>query len=116
MELRIMWETHTHCPAYTHYANDGASRIGRFYATETLIHRKEGTETVAAAFQDHFQVIVRMAFDTPCLVCRARVWRMNITLLEETAFRKAIKEQWRKWQTFTILPEQNHVVGHIRQT
>jgi len=79
-------------------ANDGASRIDRFYATETLIHRKEGTETVAAAFPDHFAVIVLMAFDTPLIMCRASVWRMNIILLEEPDFREAIKDQWGKWQ------------------
>jgi len=93
MGLRNMWETHTHCPAYTHYTNDGAARIDRFYATETLIYRKQGAETVAAAFPDHFAVIVLMTFDTPRMMCRARVWRMNITLLEEIAFREAIKEQ-----------------------
>jgi hypothetical protein len=35
-----------------------------------------------------------MAFDTLRRKWRARVWRMNITLLEETAFREALKEQW----------------------
>jgi exonuclease III len=37
MGLRDTWETHASCPAYTHYTNDGASRIDRIYATEPLI-------------------------------------------------------------------------------
>ena len=100
MGLRDMWETHNPCPAYTHYTNDGASRTDRIYATKTLIQRKKGAETVAAAFSDHFAVTVRITFDTPRMMCKARVWRMNTTLLEETAFRETIKEQWGKWQRY----------------
>jgi exonuclease III len=47
--LSDMWQTHNSCPAYTHYTNNGASRIDRTYATKCLLDRKKGTETVAAA-------------------------------------------------------------------
>jgi len=29
-----------------------------------------------------------------------RVWRMHITLLEESTFQETIKEQWKKWQKY----------------
>lgn len=72
----------------------GLTRI----ATNNIICRKQGAETVAAAFTDHFAVTVRMAMDAPRMTCKARTWRMNITLLDDTAFRDALKEQWGRWR------------------
>ena len=95
-----MWQTHTSCPVYTHYINNGASRFDRIYATKSLLDRKKGAETVAAAFSDHLAVIVHITFDTPRMLYKARMWRMNITLFEEPEFRGVIKEQWGKWQRF----------------
>jgi hypothetical protein len=34
-----------------------------------------------------------MALDGPRMLQRAKMWRMNITLLEEPAFREILKEQ-----------------------
>ena len=83
MGLRDMWGRHNHCPAYTYYNNDGALRIARIFATKTLIQRKQGAEKFAAAFSDHFAVIVRITFDTRRRMSKASVRRMNIALLEE---------------------------------
>jgi hypothetical protein len=109
----VTWETRVPCPANTDYANDGASRIDRIYATEPVIQRKQGAETVAAASSDHFVVIVRMAFDTPSRMCRARVWRINITLLEETISRIHQGTMGKVEEICTQLPEQTHIVVHI---
>ena len=94
--LRDVWETNPHIPAYTHYTNDGASRTDRIYITAPLKRRKQRAETVAAAFNDHFAVIVRTALEGTRMIRRARVWRMNITRLEESSFRGIIKEKWGK--------------------
>jgi len=91
-----VWETNPHIPAYTHYTNDGASRTDRIYITAPLKRRKQRAETVAAAFNDHFAVIVRTALEGTRMIRRARVWRMNITRLEESSFRGIIKEKWGK--------------------
>ena len=49
--------TRTHHPTHiTPY--DGASRINRIYITDPLKRRKQGAETVAAAFYDHFVLYV----------------------------------------------------------
>jgi hypothetical protein len=89
---------HPHIPAYTHYTNVGASRIDRIYITNPLQRRKQGLETVAVAFSDHFSVIIRMTVGGISMLQKARVWRINTTLLEEPSFREIIKEQWGKWQ------------------
>ena len=63
----------------------------RIYFTDPLQRRKQGVETVAAAFSDHFAGIIRMALDGISKLQKARVWRMNTSLLEESSFRE-IKE------------------------
>jgi hypothetical protein len=100
MSLRDVWKTHPHTPAYTNYTNVGASRIDRIYVyiTDPLQCRKQGAGTVAAAFSDHFAVIIRMALNGTRMVRKARLWRMNTTLLEESFFWEILKEQWGKWQ------------------
>jgi hypothetical protein len=73
MGLRDVWETHQQAPRYTHYTNEGASRIDRIYITDTLQHRKQGAETVAAAFSDNFAVTVLMALRGTSTLRRARI-------------------------------------------
>jgi len=46
---------------YTHYTPTGASRIDRIYVTTKIMFKKEGVETVAAAFTDHLTVVLRIA-------------------------------------------------------
>ena len=76
-----------HIPAYTHYTNVGASRIDRIYITNPLQSRKKGVETVAVAFSDHLVVITRMELNGINMLHKAKVWRMNTVLLEESSFR-----------------------------
>ena len=68
-------------------------------------------ETVAAVFSDLFAVLIRMELDGIKIPHKARVWRMNTTLLEVSSFREIIKEQWEVAEKYTKLPEQSHVVG-----
>jgi len=35
---------------YTHYTNDGATRLSKIYVTDSLQNRKQGAETIATAF------------------------------------------------------------------
>ena len=72
--------------------------ISPIYITNPLQSRKKGAETVAAAFSDHLAVKIRMELDGINMTHKAKVWRMNTTLLEESSFREIIKEQWGKWQ------------------
>jgi len=100
IRLYDVWEKHSHTTAYTHYTNFRASRIDRIYITEPLINQKQGVGTVAAAFSDHFAVLRRLKLDGTRLMHKDRVWRVNITLLEESTFQETIKEQWKKWQKY----------------
>jgi endonuclease/exonuclease/phosphatase family metal-dependent hydrolase len=94
MGFRDVWEPRPHIPAYTHYSNVGASRIDRIYIADPLLRHKQGVATVAAAFSDHFAVILRMTLDGTRMLQKARMWRMNTTLLEESSFLEIINEQW----------------------
>jgi hypothetical protein len=76
------------------------SRIDRIYISDTIQHRKQGAGTVAAAFIDHFAVIVHMVLEGTSMLRRVRLWRMNITVLEESSFREIIKGQCGKWQRY----------------
>ena len=100
IRLYDVWEKHSHTTAYTHYKNFRASSIDRIYITEPLINQKQGVGTVAAAFSDHFAVLRRLKLDGTRLMHKDRVWRVNITLLEESTFQETIKEQWKKWQKY----------------
>jgi len=100
IRLYDVCEKHPHTTAYTHYTNFGASRIDRIYITEALINQKQAVETVAAAFSDHFAVTLRLKLDGTRMMQKDRVWRKNITLLEESTFQETIKEQWKKWQKY----------------
>ena len=81
MGLCDIWTTHPHIHAYTHYTNVGASRFDRIYITNPLLSRKKEAETVPAAFSDHLAVVIRMELDVINMIHKAKVWRMNTTLL-----------------------------------
>ena len=55
------WNTSMSRRMYTHYTPTGASRIDRIYVTTKIMFKKEGVETVAAAFTDHLTVVLRIA-------------------------------------------------------
>jgi len=58
LNLIDVWEATPTRTAYTHYTATGASRIERIYVTHDLRRGQQGAETVAAAFTDHFAVIL----------------------------------------------------------
>jgi hypothetical protein len=63
-----------------------------------------------------------MALDGTRVLQRAKMWRMKITLLKESAFREILKEQWGKWQRYTryypnkVIWWDTNVNRKIRQT
>jgi len=60
--------------AYTHYTATGASKVDRIYVTNDLRRRQQGAETVAAAFADHFEVILLLTLDVPCFPRGKEYW------------------------------------------
>jgi hypothetical protein len=109
--LYDVWTTHT---------NNGAPRIDRIHVTENL--RKQGTETLAAAFTDNLALLVRLAFDTPRVMVYRGHWRMNSTLLDDAPFPATFKDQWGRWQRIArhypmrVLWWERYVKVKIRQT
>jgi endonuclease/exonuclease/phosphatase family metal-dependent hydrolase len=61
--LRDAWQPSPERRVYTHYTVHGASKLDRFYLTKDLLARKRGIETVAAAFTDHFAVVLRLSME-----------------------------------------------------
>jgi len=59
LALHDAWEQTSQKPQYTHYTNNGATRIDRIYITVPLKERKQGVETIIASFSDHLAVVVR---------------------------------------------------------
>jgi hypothetical protein len=62
---------------------------------------KQGAETLAAAFTDHFVVILRLALHTSCTPHGKGYWWMNTSYLGEPTLQQTIKENWAKWQEHT---------------
>jgi exonuclease III len=92
------WETTKTRGGYTHYTAKSASRIDRIYAT-TVMKRKTGIETLAAAFTDHNAVIIRIAIDTPLPTRGRGYWKMNTQLLQGRTFCEKLQNEWEKWET-----------------
>ena len=103
LDLTDVWESNP--TAYTHYTATGASRIDWIYVTHDLRRRQQGAETVAAAFTDHFAVILRLTMDVPCFPRKKGYWRMNVSFLSDPSFLQTKKENWEKWRAHMKYPE-----------
>ena len=93
------WNAHTAKTTYTHYTPKGASRLDRMYIGNNMKSKKIGIETVAAAFNYHFAVVLRIAIDAPIVSRGKGYWRMNTSLSKDATFKHVIQTHWKKWQT-----------------
>jgi hypothetical protein len=84
---------------YTHYTTRGASSIDRIYITQDLRQYKKHTETVAAAFTDHLDVLLYMAFPIPTIIKGPGYWKLNSFLLTTEGIIDAFIAEWSKWKT-----------------
>jgi len=85
-------------PQFTHYTNAGATRIDRIYLTNALRQHKQGVDNVIVPFTDHLAVTVRLNYPCRMLLPKRRLWRMNISLLDDTAFLDGLMTLWSKWK------------------
>jgi exonuclease III len=99
--LRLIdaWTPTTTREGYTHYTQQGASRIDRIYTTTTTMSRKTGIITQIAAFTDHHAVILRLALDHPLQIRGRGLWKMNLSLLQDKNFADVLKTKWNVWKT-----------------
>jgi endonuclease/exonuclease/phosphatase family metal-dependent hydrolase len=79
--LRDAWQPSPERRVYTHYTVHGASRLDRFYLTKDLLARKKSIETVAAAFTDHFTMVLRLSMDEHIAQWGQGTWKLNCKLL-----------------------------------
>jgi len=99
LNLIDVWEATPTRTAHTHYITTGASGIDRIYVTRDLRRRQQVAETVAAAFTDHFAVILRLTVDVACSLRAKGYWQMNVSFLSDPSFLQTRKENWEKWRT-----------------
>jgi len=83
--------------AYTQYTPTGATRIDRIYISEDLSCKKQGAETIAAAFTDHLAVLIRIKLATPMLLREKGRWCINTSLLKDTSFQRKCRNSCREW-------------------
>jgi len=84
---------------YTNYTSTGASKMDRVYVADSLRMRKQGVETVPAAFTDHFAVTVQLSLETQSTRHGRGYWRMNTSMLHEQGFLSKLREEWEGWKT-----------------
>ena len=83
---------------YTHYTNNGATKIVRIYITARLQQRKTGTATLIAPFSDHLSVMLRLTYHQQTYSIKHRGWRMNISLMEDKTFRDSLTLNANYWR------------------
>jgi hypothetical protein len=66
-----VWEANPTREVYTHYPEQGATRIDPISVTRNPNGRKRGVETVGTAITDHLAVVLRMGWEGP-VICRSR--------------------------------------------
>lgn len=69
---------------YTQYSVFEATRIGRIYATQDLLARKLGVETIVAPFSDHRALCLRIvAIDLPNMRMGRGLWKIDSAVITE---------------------------------
>jgi len=93
-EVRNVWQANSDRRVHTHYTAHGATRLDGFYPSTDLLVRKKGNETDAAAFTDHFAVVLRLSLDAP-IVRRGRgTWKLNKYISSTNHVIEKIKLHW----------------------
>jgi phosphoribosylformylglycinamidine (FGAM) synthase-like enzyme len=104
MRLQDGWDSHKR-KGYTHFTAHSATRLDRFYTTESLAPRKTEIETIPVAFSDHCAVTIRMTTNTPPPTRGKGFWKMNTILMNEhstnerTLLSDRLATEWESWKT-----------------
>jgi hypothetical protein len=94
MRLQDGWDSHKRKGGLTHFTAHSATRLDRFYITESLALRKIGIETIPVAFSDHCAVTIRITTNTPPPTRGRGLWRMNTLLMNERTFSDRLAIEW----------------------
>ena len=105
--LRDAWQARPGNTAYTHYTVHGATRLDRFYLTVGLLRRKTGVATIAAAFTDHFAVVLRLSMGAPLLRRGRGTWKLRSDTLTSTHVMEDLQHHWTQWK------KQQHLYPNI---
>jgi hypothetical protein len=105
--LRDAWQARPGNTAYTHYTVHGATRLDHFYLTEGLLRRKTGVATLAAAFTDHFEVVLCLSMGAPLLQWGQGTWKLRSDTLNSTHVLEDLQHNWMQWKKQHLYPNIN---------
>ena len=111
--LHDVWETLHQQPPYTHYMNDVATRIDRICVTDPSRKRKQDAKTIVAPFSDHFAVVVRLTYPQQISPRKIRLWKINISILEDNISQHTNATLDQMENDWEILSKQDVMVGSI---
>ena len=113
LALHDVWETLPNkLHSLLHY--EGATRIDRICITDPLRKCKQGAETIVTPFSDHFAVAVRLTYPHEPSPRKIRLWKMNISSLEDNTFHDTVILLWSKWKTTEkYYPKKDVMLGLI---
>jgi hypothetical protein len=94
MDLHDAWQGGRNRPGYTYYLISGAARLDRIYILSVLLRRKQGMETLAAAFTDHIAVCLRLSVVEPIMRRDSGYWKMDARILEDKTVVEQFKILW----------------------
>jgi hypothetical protein len=97
LALHDVYDTRLQQPPYTRYTTKSKTRINRIYLKETLWKRKQGADTVIAPFSDHSAVMVRLTYQYQTIPQKIQQWKMNISMLDDSAFCDMTR-LWTRWK------------------
>jgi hypothetical protein len=62
------------------------------------MNKKRNIETLAAAFTDHFAVVIRLSVDEGIVRWGLGPWKLNCHLLTYKCILGLTREDWEKWK------------------
>ena len=101
--LRDAWQTRPDNTTYTHYIAHGATRLDRLYPREGLLRRKTGVATVATAFRDHLEVVLRLSMSVTLLRRGRGTWKLESDTLTSTQAMQDLHHHCPQWKNIICI-------------
>lgn len=95
--MKDVWTNTINSRRYTHHTRTSAAGLDRIYVTGALYDNKIAATIVAAAFTDHFAMILRIKLHVPRIRMGRGYWKLNITLLTVDVINETCKKHWEIW-------------------
>ena len=92
LDLVDLWDVNPGRMIYTHYTEQGASRLDSIYLSRQLLKSKLGVESITAALTEHLAVMLRVSLSALCKTWGKGYWQMNPTYLDDQKFLQTFRQ------------------------